>query len=80
MERRGERIAAREAYARAVSLQPQNPDTWYALGLYEYDIGLFCQAYVHLNAAYTLDPRSLRWYRGGPLDRAREHVNTPGNC
>ncbi len=79
-ERRGDETAAREAYARAVRLQPQNPDTWYALGLYEHDIGLLCQAYVHLNEAYTLDPRSLRWYPGGPLDRARAHVNTPGNC
>ena len=78
-ERRGDETAAREAYARAVRLQPQNPDTWYALGLYEHDIGALCQAYVHLNEAYTLDQRSLRWFPGGPLDRAREHVNA-GNC
>jgi tetratricopeptide (TPR) repeat protein len=78
-ERRGDVAAARAAYARAVSLQPENPDTWYTLGLYEHDTGALCQAYVHLNEAYTLDPKSLRWYRGGPLDRAREHVNA-GNC
>ena len=71
-ERRGDETAAREAYARAVRLQPQNPDTWYALGLYEHDIGALCQAYVHLNEAYTLDQRSLRWFPGGPLDRARD--------
>ncbi|MBA2461277.1 MAG: tetratricopeptide repeat protein, partial [Actinobacteria bacterium] len=79
-ERRGDARAAREAYAKAVGLQPENPDTWYALGLYEYDSGGLCQAYVHLNEAYTLDPKSLRWFPGGPLDRARDHVNTPGNC
>ena len=78
-ERRGDVAAARTAYARAVSLQPKNPDTWYVLGLYEHDIGALCQAYVHLNEAYTLDPKSLRWYPGGPLDRARAHVNA-GNC
>jgi len=79
-ERRGDPVAARAAYARAVRLQPENPDTWYALGIYEHDIGALCQAYVHLNEAYTLDQKSLRWFPGGPLDRARAHVNTPGNC
>lgn len=79
-ERRGDAAGALEAYARAVRLQPENPDTWYALGLYEHDVGSLCQAYVHLNEAYTLDPRSLRWFPGGPLDRARANVNTPGNC
>ncbi len=79
-ERRGDVAAALAAYARAVRLQPENPDTWYSLGLYEHDIGALCQAYVHLNEAYTLDPKSLRWFRGGPLDRATSHVNTPGNC
>jgi tetratricopeptide (TPR) repeat protein len=78
-ERRRNQIAAREAYARAIRLQPENPDTWYALGVYEHDIGALCQAYVHLNEAYTLDPRSLRWFPGGPLDVARDHVNE-GNC
>ena len=79
-ERRGDVAAALAAYARAVRLQPENPDTWYSLGLYEHDISALCQAYVHLNEAYTLDPKSLRWFRGGPLDRATSHVNTPGNC
>ena len=78
-ERRGDAAGALGAYAEAVRLQPDNPDTWYALGLYEHDMGALCHAYVHLNEAYTLDPRSLRWFPGGPLDRAREHVNA-GNC
>jgi len=79
-ERRGDVAAARTAYARAVQLQPENPDTWYSLGLYEHHLGALCQAYVHLNEAYTLDSKSLRWFRGGPLDQATGHVNTPGNC
>ena len=79
-ERRRDADAAREGYAKAVRLQPENPDAWYFLGLYEHDVGSLCQAYVHLNEAYTLDPNSLRWFPGGPLDRARDRVNTPGSC
>jgi hypothetical protein len=78
-ESRGRAPAARAAYAQAVRTQPENPETWYALGLYEFDTGDLCSAYVHLNEAYTLDPASRRWARGGPLDRARAHVNA-GRC
>ena len=70
---------AREAYAAAIRLQPENPETWYELGLYEYDRRLYCQAYRHLNEAYTLDPKSTRWVADGPLDVARDVVNT-GRC
>ena len=78
-ESRGRAPAARAAYAQAVRTQPENPETWYALGLYEFDTGDLCSAYVHLNEAYTLDPASRRWGPGGPLDRARAHVNA-GKC
>ena len=70
---------AREAYAEAVRLQPRNPETWYELGIYEVDRRLLCQAYRHLNEAYTLDPKSTRWTPGGPLDVARDAVNA-GRC
>jgi len=70
--------SAREAYAAAVRLQPENPDTWYALGAYEHSRRFLCQAYFHLNEAYTLDPRSTRWFEGGPLDEARDFVNAGG--
>lgn len=70
--------SAREAYAAAVRLQPENPDTWYSLGSYEHSRRFLCQAYFHLNEAYTLDPRSLRWYEGGPLDESRDFVNDGG--
>ena len=70
--------SARDAYAAAVRLQPENPETWYALGAYEHNRGFLCQAYTHLNEAYTLDPRSTRWFPGGPLDEAREFVDGGG--
>ena len=72
--------AALATYREAVRLQPENPETWYQLGLYEFDRGDRCAAYVHLNEAYTLDPAGRQWRAGGELDQAREWVNEPGNC
>jgi tetratricopeptide (TPR) repeat protein len=71
--------AAVAAYRRATELQPENPAPWYELGLYEFDRGDRCSAYVHLNRAYTLDPAGLQWSRGSELDQARAWVNR-GNC
>ena len=71
--------AALAAYRRATELQPENPAPWYELGLYEFDLGDRCSAYVHLNRAYTLDPAGLQWAPGGELDLARAWVND-GNC
>ncbi len=76
---RGNARAARRAFGRAVATQPENPETWFALGSYEFGNDNFCNAYVHLNEAYTLDPASRRWVQGGPLDLARDYVNS-GRC
>ena len=44
-------------YEEATELQPENPDTWFALGLYHFlATGDQCAAYTALNASYTLDP------------------------
>jgi O-antigen ligase len=76
----GDRPAAVAWYEKATRLQPENPDTWYDLGLYHaiatHDL---CAAYAALNHSYTLDPRSSRWAPGGPLDVARDAVNA-GAC
>jgi O-Antigen ligase len=67
-------------YVQAVELQPENPDTWYALGMYEYQVvGDNCLAYRYLNNAYTLDSAGTEWVPGGALDRARAAVNA-GAC
>ena len=78
-ERRGDDQAALAAYRDAVRLQPENPETWYELGLFEFHLGDRCSAYVHLNEAYTLDPSGTQWVPGGPLVQALEWVND-GNC
>lgn len=76
----GDKAAAVAWYEKATELQPENPDVWYDLGLYQaiatHDQ---CAAYAALNHSYTLDPASSRWAPGGPLDVAREAVNA-GAC
>jgi tetratricopeptide (TPR) repeat protein len=67
--------AALRQYRRAVDLQPENADTWYALGAYEFDLRRYQAAYRDLNEAYTRDPRGPAGEKGGLLDRARERVN-----
>jgi hypothetical protein len=79
-ERRGDRASAQRRYIQAVELQPENPDTWYTLGIYEFQVlGNFCAAYRFLNNAYTLDSAGNQWVQGGPLDIARNAVNS-GAC
>jgi len=77
---RGDESAAVAWYEEATRLQPENPDTWYELGLYHatatHDQ---CAAYQALNHSYTLDPNSRRWTPGGILDVARDAVND-GAC
>jgi hypothetical protein len=70
---------AERRYIQAVELQPDNPDAWYALGIYEFQVRRnLCAAYRFLNDAYTLDPAGNQWVKGGPLDVARDAVNAGG--
>jgi tetratricopeptide (TPR) repeat protein len=79
-ERRRFLRAAEARYVEAVELQPENPETWYVLGLFEYRVlGNMCAAYQFLNNAYTLDPVGNQWFDGSALDVARDAVNA-GAC
>ena len=74
----GDNAAAERFYEQATQLQPQNPDTWYQLGVFrQIALGNQCSAYDALNAAYTLDPSSSLFAPGGALDTARDAVNDP---
>ena len=74
--RQGDEREALARYVQAVRLQPENPDTWYALGLYEFQVlRNMCGAYGALNNAYTLDSAGTEWVKGGVLDQARNAVN-----
>jgi tetratricopeptide (TPR) repeat protein len=78
-EQRRREVAAHEVYLEATRLQPENPESWLQLGLYEFDTGDRCAAYRHLNEAYTLDPAGKQWTRGGPLVLSLAWVNA-GKC
>ena len=78
-EREGVAWRAERYYIKAVELQPDNPLTWYTLGVFEFDVRKnLCAAYRFLNNAYTLDPKGNQWTKGGPLDLARDAVNEGG--
>jgi hypothetical protein len=78
-QRQGIPWRAQNAYIQAVELQPDNPETWYALGIYQFEVRKnLCAAYRFLNNAYTLDPSGSQWRQGGPLDVARAAVNEGG--
>jgi len=78
-ERQGRVLRAERYYIRAVELQPDNPETWYTLGIFQFDVREnMCAAYRFLDSAYTLDPAGNQWERDGPLDVARDAVNAGG--
>jgi len=78
-ESRGRLGNAERRYIRAVELQPDNPEAWYTLGLFEFEaLDNLCATYRFLNNAYTLDPSGSQWVKGGPLDIARDAVNEGG--
>jgi O-antigen ligase len=78
-ESRGRLGHAEQRYIRAVELQPDNPEAWYTLGLFEFEaLENLCATYRFLNNAYTLDPSGNQWVKGGPLDIAKDAVNKGG--
>jgi len=79
-DREGRVRVAAQWYEQAVRMQPENPEPLVELGRYHlFATRDLCAAYTSLNAAYTLDPKSRRWSKGGPLDVARDAVNR-GAC
>lgn len=71
---RGNRAEALYRYRLAVELQPENSTTWYALGAYELELGLYRRAYRDLDLAYGLDRYGPAGIPGGLLDQARAKV------
>jgi len=78
-EARLRRGHAEQRYIQAVEQQPDNPEAWYALGIFEFEaLENLCATYRFLNNAYTLDPAGTQWRPGGPLDVSRDAVNQGG--
>ena len=78
-ERQGRVLRAEREYIRAIELQPENPETWYTAGIFEFEVrDNMCAAYRYLNEAYTRDPAGNQWVDGGPLEVALDAVNAGG--
>ncbi len=74
-ESAGDEAAALARLEERTRMQPENSDTWYELGAYEYRLHRYQDCYRDLNQAYTLDPYASWVVPGGLLDRCREKVN-----
>ncbi|MEN3340845.1 MAG: hypothetical protein V7644_249 [Actinomycetota bacterium] len=70
----GRLARAASLYRRAVSLEPQSSDTWYALGAFYFDHAASRQAYDALSKAWTYDRFGPAGEACGLLDRARHRV------
>ena len=64
---------------RRATVEPRNPETWYELGAYEYELRRYRDAYRDLNQSYTLDRYGPAGVKGGLLDQARCKVD-PSTC
>lgn len=66
---------AREYYARATEVQPENRETWFQLGSLEYEFERYEDAYLRFNRMYALDPHGphVEW-----VEKARCKVNPTG--
>jgi O-antigen ligase/polysaccharide polymerase Wzy-like membrane protein len=62
---------AERYYVLATKREPQNPDTWYALGAFSFRQKRYRAAYDALNHSYTLDAFGPASAKGGYLDQAR---------
>ena len=67
--------AALRYYRDAVRLQPENSNTWFALGSFEFYTGRYRAALHDLDRAYGLDPYGRAGLPGGLLDQARAKVD-----
>jgi len=65
---------AESLYRRAVSLEPQSGETWYALGKFYFDHAAWKLAYTALDQAWRYDRFGPAGQPCGPLDRARHRV------
>jgi len=73
---------AEQLYRQAVSLEPENSETWWALGSFYYEQKAWPQAYAALSSAWTYNRYGPAGTRCGLLDQARYkalHV-WPASC
>ncbi|MGZ4390210.1 MAG: tetratricopeptide repeat protein, partial [Gaiellaceae bacterium] len=73
---------AEQLYKEAVSLEPENSETWWALGSFYYDLKEWPQAYAALSSAWTYDRYGPAGTACGLLDQARHRALRvwPSSC
>jgi hypothetical protein len=73
----GQFFYARQYYARATEVQPENRETWFQLGSLEYEVKRYQDAYVRFNRMYALDPHGphVLW-----VQRAECKLNPTVKC
>lgn len=74
-EARGQFDRARDAYATAIEVQPENREAWFRLGSLEYEVERYEDSYRRFLRMYELDPRGphVEW-----VERSRCKVNPTG--
>ncbi len=78
----GHAYRAEQLYKQAVSLEPQNSETWWALGSFYYALKEWPQAYAALSSAWTYNRFGPAGTPCGLLDQARHkalHI-WPSSC
>jgi O-antigen ligase len=81
-EASGNLTRAEQLYRQAVSLEPENSETWYALGSFYSDQKDWPQAYAAMTKAWIYDRYGPTGTPCGPLDQARHkalHI-WPASC
>jgi hypothetical protein len=75
-------LRAEPLYRQAVSLEPENSETWYELGTFYGDYGDWKRAYDALSKAWTYDKYGPAGLPCGALDQARHKVlgTWPPSC
>ncbi len=77
----GDENAAVLLYERGAVLQPENWETWYFLGQYQFLIGRYRRACYALDLSYRLDPRGIAGQPGGLLDQVKRRLpGCPGSA
>jgi hypothetical protein len=73
---------AEQLYEQAVSLEPENSDTWWALGSFYYEQKAWPQAYLALSTAWIYDRYGPAGTACGLLDQARHKAlhTWPSSC
>lgn len=70
----GDNASAVRRFEDAAELQPENWETWYRLGTFEFRLGRYADACYALDLAYRHDPRGPAGEPGAELDQVKKRL------